>query len=124
MRLKTLLQLQFLYCVMGILFNVINYLLTKNGLQALTPTIPLEGFIVMSIYGVFLLSGYYNKIGLYRFLMFISILILGYGGVFRNIILLNQSPELYQSLFAGIVGLSINVFGLFLNVIAVIGKFR
>jgi len=124
MKLKTLLRLQFLYCVLGILFNLINYLLIRNDFQTLTPTVPLEGFLVMSIYGMFLLSGYYKKIKIYRFLMFISILVLGYGGVVRNIVLLNHSPDLYQSYFAGIVGLSINVFGLFLNVIAVVGKFK
>lgn len=124
MNVKTLLRLQLLYCVLGILFNIINYGLIQNGKQALTPTVPIEGFLAMSIYGTFLLSGYYKKIGLYRVLMFLSIILLGYGGVVHNILLLNKSPELYQSIFAGCVGLGINVFGLILNTRAVLGKFE
>lgn len=124
MLLSNLLKLQVFYCLIGILFNVVSWLGIQNGHQALTPTVPHEGFIAMSIYGVFLLVGYFRKIGLYRILMLISILILGYGGVVKNIITLNQHPDLYTSIFIGIIGVAINLFGLILNCIAAFGLFN
>ena len=124
MLLFRLLKLQVFYCLIGILFNVVSWIMIQTGHQALTPTVPLEGFIAMSVYGLFLLTGYFRKIGWYRLLMFISILTLGHAGVLKNILTLNQHPELYTSIFIGIIGIAINIFGLVLNCIAVFGLFN
>lgn len=122
--LNKLLQLQFLYCILGITFNLTSYFLIATGEKGLTPTIPLQGIVVMSIYGFFLLTGWVQKIVWYRFLMLVSILVFGYGGILKHLIYLNQHPELYHSVFSGIVGVLINIFGFILNLIAVLKKFK
>ncbi|MFT6319406.1 MAG: hypothetical protein ACJAT4_000323 [Granulosicoccus sp.] len=124
MKLKNLLKLQFIYCLLGLLFNLISWIFIAYNYQALTSTIPVEGIAAMSIYGTFLLTGYFRKIGWYRFLMFISIIIFGYGGVVKHIFSLSQSPELYHSFSAGITGIMINIFGVVLNLIATLGLFK
>lgn len=78
----------------------------------------------MTIYASFLLAGYWRKIPLYRTLMGIAIVILGYGGVLNHFNFIMNSPELYHSIAAGVIGLSINIFGLILNVMAALGKFK
>jgi len=100
MNLKALLKLQFIYCIGGIIFNFVSYVMINDGHQALTPTVPVEGLLAMSIYGIFLLASYFRKIGLYRFLMLISIVIFGYGGVLKHFFTYQESPELYYSLFS------------------------
>ncbi len=124
MRLNSLLKWQFIYCIVGILFNVISQVMINNGHQALTPTVPAEGVLAMLIYGIFLLIGYFKKIRWYRFLMLISIIIFGYGGVLKHFITYREFPELYHSLFICIIGVTINLFGLFLNFFAALGKFK
>lgn len=123
MSLRKLLKLQWLYCALGILFNLVSWSVMAKSGKPLTPTAPLSGIIVMSIYGLFLLAGQSKQINLYRVLMVVAILILGYGGIFSHFKLLNQSPELYHSLWIGIIAISINSFGLILNSLAALGRF-
>lgn len=124
MELKTLLKLQFIYCLFGILFNLISWGFIENGYQALAPTLPLGGIIVMALYGVFVLTGFFGNIKWYRCLMFISIIILGYGGVVKHILTLHQNPEVYYSFFSGFAAILINLFGLVLNCVASMGKLK
>ena len=122
--LKELLKLQFIYCLLGLLFNTISWILIENSYQSLTPTIPVQGVIAMAIYGVFLLTGYFAKIRPYRFLMLFAMIIFGYGGIIRHFFIMYQSPELYSSFFSGLTGVAINLFGLVLNILAAFGKFN
>lgn len=123
MRLSRLLNLQLLYCGLGILFNLISwYIISKNG-KPLTPTEPVVGMVVMGIYGLFLLAGKTKRIVLYRGLMLLAVLILGYGGILKHIITLQQSPELYASISIGLLAILINTFGLGLNILAALGRF-
>lgn len=124
MSLKYLLKWQFTYCIVGILFNVISQVMINNGHQALTPTVPVKGIFAMSIYGIFLLAGYFLKIRWYRFLMLISIIIFGYGGVLKHFFTYQESPELYHSLLIAMIGITINIFGLIVNLLAAFGKFE
>ncbi|MFK7936724.1 MAG: hypothetical protein AB8G22_24635 [Saprospiraceae bacterium] len=123
MNIKQLLKLQFIYCLLGVLFNVISSGLIQYGGKGLTSTPPIIGTLTMFVYGCFLVSGILRKLNVYRSLMLIAILAFGYGGIIKHFILLNQSPELYASLTSGIIAISINIFGLFLNVYAALGKF-
>ena len=123
MKLSTLLRLQVFYVLAGIAFNLASIAVIQSGGEALTSSDPYFGMIAMSIYGLFLMAGHYRKITLYRLLMVASILLLGYGGVFRHFFVYNETPELYHSLPVAIIGASINAYGLFLNVIAALGKF-
>lgn len=124
MLLKNLLKLQLGYYFSGLLFNAVSFYLISQGEQALTPNDPLFGTIGMTIYACFLITGFFKKITFYRVLMVLAIILLGYGGVLNHLNFIRHTPELYYSVTAGIIGISINIFGLGLNVIAALGKFK
>ena len=124
MRLKSLLKLQLIYCLLGILFNLFSAYLLSQGMKALTPTEPLAGIVVMSIYGLFLFSGKMKQLRLYRILMGLAVVIFIYSGIIKHMISLYQSPELYFSIGSGVLAIAINLFGLILNVRAARGKFK
>lgn len=124
MRLDKLLRLQFFYCLLAILFNVLSWIMIVSKDTPLTPTAPMSGVIVMLIFGVFLLAGRFRKIMLYRFLMLLAVIVFGYGGIVKHLGLLRESPELYYSLWVGVVAIAINVFGFGLNAYAVLGFFK
>jgi len=95
-----------------------------TGSQQLTPNDPYIGCLVMTAYAFFLLPGLKQKTKWYRILMAISVLLLGYGGVFTHIENYQTSPELYCCTAAAIIGPGINVFGLVLNLNAAAGLYR
>jgi len=122
--LQRLLQVQYVYFALGMLFNFVSIFSISQGEQQLTPNDPFTGSLVMTIYAFCLLPGLKQKIKSYRILMFIAVIILGYGGVFRHIELFQNSPGLYSSTASAIIGPGINFFGLILNLIAVSGLFK
>lgn len=122
MRLKKILRLQLTYCGLGILFNLVSWIVMIASSKPLTPTLPWLRIIIMSWYGVFLLTGFYKKIRWYKFLMLISIILLGYGGILKHISALHTAPELYYSILAGVIAIGINIFGWVLNVMACFSK--
>ena len=124
MALPELLRFQSLYCFLGILFNLISWWMLSQGETGLTPTDPLIGIGVMLTYGLFLIPGKMGKLKLYRIIMGLAVSVFGYGGVIKHIILLTQSPEMYYSVIAGVIAILINLFGLVLNLMAALGKFK
>ena len=124
MKLTTLLRLQVIYFVLGILYNGLSFYLTSTGKPALAPTQPVLGAISMITYALFLIPGYLRKITLYRILMGIAVIIMGYGGVVTHIINIFTQPQVYSSIVSWAVAVGINLFGLVLNIIAVSGKFK
>jgi len=124
MKLTTLLRLQVIYFVLGMLYNGLSLYLTSIGKPALAPTQPVLGAISMIVYALFLIPGYLRKITLYRILMGIAILVMGYGGVVTHIINIFTQPQLYSSIVSWAAAVGINLFGLVLNIIAVSGKFK
>jgi hypothetical protein len=82
------------------------------------------GAISMITYALFLIPGYLRKITLYRILMGVAILVMGYGGVVTHIINIFTQPQVYSSILSWAAAVSINLFGLVLNIIAVSGKFK
>lgn len=124
MKLTTLLRLQVIYLVLGILYNALSMYLTATGKPALGPTQPVLGIISMIVYALFLIPGYLRKITLYRILMGVAILVLGYGGVVTHIVNIFTQPQVYSSIAAWAAAVGINLFGLVLNIIAVLGKFK
>ncbi|MGD0857671.1 MAG: hypothetical protein ABSA18_18025 [Dehalococcoidia bacterium] len=124
MKLIRLLQLQIVYGILGIGYNGISFFLTAMGKQPLASTSPVLGFISMLVYGLFLVSGFLRKIVLYRILMIVSVIVLGYGGVVQHIINIFVQPQIYSSLIAWAVAVIINLFGLGLNIVAALGKFK
>jgi hypothetical protein len=124
MKLITMLRLQVIYFVLGILYNGLSFYLTSTGKPALAPTQPVLGAISMITYALFLIPGYLRKITLYRILMGIAVIVMGYGGVVTHIINIFTQPQVYSSIVAWAVAVGVNLFGLALNIIAVLGKFK
>ena len=124
MKLITMLRLQVIYFVLGILYNGLSFYLTSTGKPALAPTQPVLGAISMITYALFLIPGYLRKITLYRILMWIAVIVIGYGGVVTHIINIFTQPQIYSSIVAWAVAVGVNLFGLALNIIAVLGKFK
>lgn len=124
MKLITMLRLQVIYFVLGILYNGLSFYLTSTGKPALAPTQPVLGAISMITYALFLIPGYLRKITLYRILMGIAVIVMGYGGVVKHIINIFTQPQIYSSIVAWAVAVGVNLFGLALNIIAVLGKFK
>lgn len=123
MRLATLLRYQLSYAAMGVAYNVVSFVVVASGGRQLSTTAPVFGGLVMAAYGLALLPGFGKKIGLYRVLMGMSILIFGYGGIIKHLILYSQSPALYASFMAWFLAVGINIFGLVLNLVAASGQF-
>jgi hypothetical protein len=124
MKLTTLLRLQIIYFVLGMFYNGISMYLSAQGKPALAPTQPVLGAISMITYALFLIPGYLRNITLYRVLMGIAIVVMGYGGVVTHIINIFIQPQVYSSIVSWAAAVGINLFGLVLNIIAVSGKFK
>jgi uncharacterized membrane protein len=124
MKLTTLLNLQVIYFILGIGYNCLSMYLTATGKPALAPTQPVLGLFSMVVYALFLIPGYLRKITLYRILMGVAIVVMGYGGVVTHIINIFTQPQLYSSIVAWAAAVGINLFGLVLNIIAVCGKYK
>ena len=123
MRLKTLLRYQIGYAAMGVAYNLVSFVVVLSGGRQLSTTAPVVGGLVMAVYGLALLPGFGKKIGLYRVLMGLSVVIFGYGGILKHLILYYQSPGLYASFMAWFLAVGINVYGLALNFVAARGTF-
>ena len=124
MKLNTLLSLQLSYSILGILFNIVSWSLLLSSGKSLTPTDPLLGIIVMLVYAGFLLAGKMKRIVLYRILMLVALIVFGYSGILKHVLVLNKSPELYYTLGVGIIAICINLFGVGLNAYAALGGFK
>jgi hypothetical protein len=124
MKLTTLLKLQVLYVILGIGYNCLSLYFTATGKPALAPTQPVLGLVSMVVYALFLIPGYMRKLLIYRILMGVAILVMGYGGVVTHIINIFTQPQLYSSIVAWAGAVGINIFGLVLNIIAVLGKYK
>jgi hypothetical protein len=113
-----------LYAVLGLAYNAASFYSSTVLKQALAPTNPVIGAATMVVYGLFLIPGFLGRITLYRILMVIAILVIGYGGVVTHIINIFTQPQVYSSIWAWAFALGINVFGLVLNIIAACGWFK
>ena len=124
MKLSRLLQLQVLYAVMGIAYNGVSMYFAHVFKQPLAPTNTVLGIISMSVYALCLIAGFTGKIVLYRVLMLIAVLAFAWGGVVTHLINIFTQPQLYYSTAAWAFAIGINLFGLVLNIIAALGKFK
>ncbi|WML36363.1 hypothetical protein [Clostridium sp. OS1-26] len=122
MKLSLLLNLQLSYLILGILYNILSFYMKAYRGRALSFTSSLSGIIAMLTYGLCLTTGFLQYHNVYRFLMGISVIILGYSGIIVHI--LNYSkPNLYYSRRAWIFAILINLFGVVLNLIATLDKY-
>ena len=117
-----LLILQMFYTFAGIMYNVGSLLAQRNGQQAWASTDAVMGVVGIALYGLFLSAGLMKNLTLYRVLMGISVVLLGYGGVIKH--LLNMGHlELYQSVWTWAGAITVNGIGLVLNLAAAFGRF-
>jgi hypothetical protein len=124
MKLSDLLRLQVIYVILGILYNAVSLYLISQGGKGLAPTQPVMGTISMLVYALFLIPGFLHKRTLYRILMGAAVLVIGYGGVVTHIINIFTQPQLYLSTLSWALAVGINLFGLVLNIVAALGKFK
>jgi hypothetical protein len=125
MKLSRLLCLQVVYCLLGIGYNVASYLAVSSGKPPFSATLPIVGGAVMTLYGLFLIPGFFRAHKTYRVLMGLSIIVLGYGGIVKHLLNLAQDGlAKYSSATAFSLAVGINVFGLVLNIMAVSGKYK
>jgi hypothetical protein len=124
MKLNHLLKLQVLYAVLGLGYNGVSFFLSSIGQKPLASTSPVLGAISMVVYGLFLIPGFRGAITLYRILMAVAIVVIGYGGVVQHFINIFTQPQVYSSMLAWAAAVLINIFGLVLNIIAACGKFK
>jgi len=121
---SSLLKLQFLYCMFGVGYNVVSYILAATGNQPLSSTSPVVGTVFMSLYGLSLITAYKGLYKTYRILMAFFILTIGYGGIVKHFIVYAQQPDAYSSQLAWALAIGSNAFGFLLNLLAVAGRFE
>jgi hypothetical protein len=124
MKLSKLLKFQLAYGSMGLAYNVISYIVMLSGGRQLSTTDPLTGGATMALYGAFLLTAYFDSIRIYRALMLASIIVFGYGGIAVHFIKYFRDPSQYASFVAWALAVGINIFGLYFNVLAAMGRFE
>lgn len=122
MSLTTLLRLQITYLLFGLSYNIISLGMMHYGVGPLSATSSVTGIAVMAAYGLFLIPGYLHYHTLYKALMFVAFIVLGYGGVISHLLNITDL-HLYYSFTTWIIAIFINFFGLSLNVLAFSGKF-
>ena len=109
MKLARLLQLQVLYAVLGVAYNGVSMYFAHVFKQPLAPTNTVLGIITMAVYALFLLPGFLGKITLYRILMIVAILVIGWGGVVTHFINIFTQPQIYYSTVAWAFAVGINL---------------
>ncbi|MBU2646343.1 hypothetical protein KKI24_16670 [bacterium] len=123
-RLSTLLKLQLIYCILGIAYNVVSFLMVITIGRRLSGNAPFTGALLMIIYGLCLITGLIHLQKVYRFLMLLFVLVIGYSGFINHFIIYTRQPEVYASFLAWFSAVGINFFGLLLNLVAVSGGFE
>ncbi len=124
MTLKRLLQMQVAYAIAGIIYNLVSYAsLSLHGV-ALAPTAPVSGALVMGAYYLCLLPGSMGYVILYRILMAIAVVVIGYGGVAKHVMNYFSGLQGYSSTLAWALAILINGVGLVLNIMGAAGLFR
>ena len=121
---SSLLKLQLFYCALGVGYNVVSYVKAATGGQPLSSTSPIIGAVFMLIYGLCLFAGYREYFTLYRVLMAFFLVTVGYSGIIKHFIVYSQQPDAYSSQLARAAAIGINLFGFFLNLLAVVGRFE
>jgi len=110
------------YTFAGIMYNVGSLLAQRNGQQAWASTDAVMGVVGIALYGLFLSAGLMKNLTLYRVLMGISVVLLGYGGVIKHLLNVGHL-ELYQSVWTWAGAITVNGIGLVLNLAAAFGRF-
>jgi len=124
MKLNPFLKWQVIYALLGIAYNLWSLYRVGQGLEGLSSTDPTAGIVVMILYMSSLIPGRMGYHTVYRVLMVVAILLLGYGGVITHIKNLIHAPDLYLNTGTALLAIGINLFGLILNLLGASGKYK
>ena len=121
--LNRLIFLQIIYCVAGLLYNVASLLALRDGTAAWAPTDAVFGVVGMTTYLLFVATAMLEQKSIYRFLMAVAVLLMGYNGVLKHVLNFNDL-QLYQSVWTWLAAILVNSSGTVLALIGACGLFQ
>ena len=121
--LNRLVFLQIIYCAAGFLYNVASLLALRDGDAAWAPTDAVFGVAGMTIYLLSVATAMLEQKIVYRILMAIAVVLMGYSGVLKH--LLNFGDlHLYQSVWTWLSAIMVNSSGAVLALIGACGLYQ
>ena len=121
--LNRLIFLQIIYCAAGLLYNVASLLALRDGAAAWAPTDAVFGVVGMTTYLLFVATAMLEQKSIYRFLMAVAVLLMGYNGVLKHVLNFNDL-QLYQSVWTWLAAILVNSSGTVLALIGACGLFQ
>jgi hypothetical protein len=121
--LNRLIFLQIIYCAAGLLYNVASLLALRDGAAAWAPTDAVFGVVGMTTYLLFVATAMLEQKAIYRFLMAIAVLLMGYNGVLKHVFNF-ADLGLYQSVWTWLTAILVNSCGTVLALIGACGLFQ
>jgi len=121
--LNRLVFLQMAYCAAGLLYNVASLLALRDGDAAWAPTDAVFGIVGMTTYLLFVATAMLEQKVIYRFLMAIAVVLMGYNGVLKHALNFNDL-QLYQSVWTWLSAILVNSSGTVLALIGACGLFQ
>lgn len=111
------------YCSAGILYNVASMLASRGGEAAWAPTDAVFGVVGMSTYLLFVATAMLEQQFVYRILMAIAVVLMGYSGVLKHLFNIGDL-HLYQSVWTWLAAILVNSLGTILAFIGASGLFQ
>lgn len=121
--LNRLVFLQLIYCVMGLLYNVGSMLEVRTGDPAWAPTDAVFGVVGMSTYLLFVATAQLEQQTVYRLLMAIAVVLMGYNGVLKHVMNIGDL-SLYHSLWTWLSAILVNSAGTVLALVGALGWYQ
>lgn len=121
--LNRLIFLQIIYCAAGLLYNVASLMAMRDGDAAWAPTDAVFGVVGMTTYLLFVAAAMLEQKVIYRFLMAIAVLLMGYNGVLKHVLNVGDL-HLYQSVWTWLSAILVNSSGTVLAIIGACGLFQ
>ena len=121
--LNRLVCLQIIYCAAGLLYNVASLLALRDGAGAWAPTDAVFGVVGMTTYLLFIATAMLERNVIYRCLMAVAVVLMGYNGVLKHVLNFNDL-HLYQSVWTWLSAILVNSSGTVLALIGACGLFQ
>ena len=121
--LNRLVFLQLIYCVMGLLYNVGSMLEARTGDPAWAPTDAVFGVVGMSTYLLFVATALLEQKAVYRLLMAIAVVLMGYNGVLKHVMNIGDL-SLYHSVWTWLSAILVNSSGWVLALVGALGWYQ
>ena len=120
--LRNLVCPQMTYCCAGLLYNVGSLMSLNDTGELWAPTDPALGVFGMTVYLFFVSSAFWGRLALYKTLMVVALILMGYNGVIKHVV--NYADlELYRSAATWMGAIFVNGVGTALAGIAALGAF-